>query len=245
VDDTDRATGKGQQLAVLERPIGTRVAEVAGRGGGALTPGAHGRVVGRDAPGVQGRGQLGRAGRGRAGGLVLEPVHEDGCGQLLPEDAGQAEVVGVEMGHHDASEGGDAGVAELAQQVLPTLRGVGSGIDDDGAPVRAEEHRAEGEGVAAVGTAMTTVSASSCSVGGVRPSRKAAACDSLDEVIMGVLRVLFGGRTNPSRGFREVQYDGGMTVNDILIGVIALITVLGGIGMVGALVAMAKSGYHG
>jgi hypothetical protein len=60
-----------------------------------------------------------------------------------------------------------------------------------------------------------------------------------------VLRVLFGGRTNPSRGSREVQYDGCMTVNDILIGVIALITVLGGIGMVGALVAMAKSGYHG
>ncbi|SMQ72646.1 hypothetical protein SAMN06295909_2913 [Plantibacter sp. VKM Ac-1784] len=36
-----------------------------------------------------------------------------------------------------------------------------------------------------------------------------------------------------------------MTVNDILIGVIALISVFGGIGLVGALVAMAKSGYHG
>lgn len=36
-----------------------------------------------------------------------------------------------------------------------------------------------------------------------------------------------------------------MTVNDILIGVIALISVFGGIGMVGALIAMAKSSYHG
>ena len=36
-----------------------------------------------------------------------------------------------------------------------------------------------------------------------------------------------------------------MTVNDILIGVIAFITIFGGIGLVGALVAMAKSGYHG
>lgn len=36
-----------------------------------------------------------------------------------------------------------------------------------------------------------------------------------------------------------------MTVNDILIGVIAFITIFGGIGMVGALIAMSKSGYHG
>lgn len=36
-----------------------------------------------------------------------------------------------------------------------------------------------------------------------------------------------------------------MTVNDILIGVIALICIFGGIGMVGALVAMSKSGYRG
>ena len=60
-----------------------------------------------------------------------------------------------------------------------------------------------------------------------------------------LLRVVVGGRTNPSRGARRVQYDGCMTVNDILIGVIAFITVFGGIGLVGALAAMAKSGYHG
>lgn len=36
-----------------------------------------------------------------------------------------------------------------------------------------------------------------------------------------------------------------MTVNDILIGLIALICVFGGIGMVGGLIVMSKSGYHG
>jgi hypothetical protein len=36
-----------------------------------------------------------------------------------------------------------------------------------------------------------------------------------------------------------------MTVNDILLGVIALICIFGGIGMVGGLIAMSKSGYHG